>query len=140
MKPASATLLFCVLLLLPTSDVLAEFKAGAAVVDVTPTQFPVIVNGGMLSRSVDKVNTPLNVRAIVLDDGRQRIAIAVVDTCMMPRPFLDDAKQFAAQRTKIRVDRMLISATHTHGAPSCMGALGTDADPNYPPYLREELY
>ena len=43
---------------------------GAAVVDVTPVEFPVLVNGGMLSRSVDTVKTPVNARAIVLDDGR----------------------------------------------------------------------
>ena len=69
MKPTSTTVLFCVLLLAPTADALAEFKAGAAVVDVTPEQFPVLVNGGMTSRSADKVVTPIVARAIVLDDG-----------------------------------------------------------------------
>ena len=117
----------------------AELRVGAAIVDVTPVQFPVLVNGGMLSRSVGEVNTRLNARALVLDDGRERLAIIVVDSCMMPRDLLDEAKQLASQRTKIRPDRMLISATHTHTAASCMGALGTDADPTYVPYLRERL-
>ena len=63
----------------------------------------------------------------------------VVDSCMMPRPLLDEAKQLAARRTKIRPDRMLISATHTHTAPASMGCLGTDADPAYVPFLREKL-
>ncbi len=139
MKPASATLLISVVLLFAPIDAFAEFKAGAAVVDVTPQQFPVLVNGGMRSRSADKVKTPVNARVIVLDDGRERLGIAVVDSCMMPRPFLDDVKHLAAQRTKIRADRMLISATHTHSAPACMGCLGTDADPNYVPLLRERL-
>ena len=34
---------------------------------------------------------------------------------------------------------VLISATHTHTAPSAMGCLGTDADPSYVPYLRQKL-
>ena len=93
----------------------------------------------MLSRSADKVKTPVNARAIVLDDGRERLAIVIVDSCMMPRPLLDEAKQLAAQRTKIRADHMLIAATHAHSAPSCMGCLGTDADAAYVPYLREKL-
>ncbi len=93
----------------------------------------------MTSRSADQVKTPVTARAIVLDDGRQRLAIVIVDTCMMPRPLLDEAKQLAAQRTKIRVDRMLIAATHSHSAPSCMGCLGTDADAGYVPLLREKL-
>ena len=121
------------------ATVSAELKAGAAIVDVTPIQFPVLVNGGMTSRSADGVKTKLNARAVVLDDGLERLAIVVVDSCMMPRSLLDDAKALASQRTKIRPDRMLISATHTHTAPASMGCLGTDADPTYIPYLREKL-
>jgi hypothetical protein len=117
----------------------AELKAGAAMVDVTPLTFPVLVNGNMLSNSASKATSKLHARAIVVDDGKERAAIVVVDSCMMPRELLDDAKQLAAQRTKIRPDHMLISATHTHTAPAAMGCLGTDADPTYVPYLREKL-
>lgn len=116
-----------------------QLRVGAAVTDVTPPNFPVLVNGGFTSKTASEVNTPVNARAIVIDDGGERIAIVVVDSCMMPRPLLDDAKRLAAKRTEIAADRMLISATHTHSAPSCMGALGTDADPAYVSYLREKL-
>ncbi len=116
-----------------------EFRAGAAVVDVTPTKLPVLVNGGMLSRSLDKVNTPVRARAVALSDGRTTVVIVVVDSCMMPRPLLDEVKALAGQRTGIPPDRMLISATHTHSAPACVGCLGTDADPDYVPLLREKL-
>lgn len=139
MKPTSAILPLFVLLLVPVPDAFAELKAGAAVVDVTPVEFPVLVNGGMRSRSADKVNTPINARAIVVDDGRDRLGIVVVDSCMMPRPLLDEAKELAAQRTKIRPDHMLISASHSHTAPASMGCLGTDADSNYVPFLRERI-
>lgn len=117
----------------------AELKAGAAVVDITPPEFPVIVNGGFLSRTADQVKTAVNARAIALSDGEQRCAIVVVDSCMLPRPLLDDVKQRASQRTDIAPDRILISATHTHTAPSCMGALGTGADAAYVSYVREKL-
>lgn len=129
----------CILAASGVSLARGELKAGAAVVDVTPVQFPVLVNGGMLQNSASKVKTPVHARALVLDDGRERLAIVVVDSCMMSRPFLDDAKQLAADQTKIRPDRMLISATHTHSAPASMGCLGTEADPQYVPFLRLKL-
>src|SRR5690606_9631080 len=101
---------------------------GAAVVDATPPQFPVLVNGGMLSRSADSVKTAINARALVLSDSTKTLAIVVVDSCMMPRPLLDDAKALAEMKTGIPRTNMLIAATHTHTAPSCMGCLGTDTD------------
>ena len=139
MKPSWLLLPLVALLLVQQENVLAEFRVGAAVTDVTPEKLPVLVNGGMRSRSADQVKTRINARAIVLDDGKERLAIVVVDSCMMPRPLLDEAKKLAAERTKIPADRMLISATHSHTAPSCMGCLGTDADSNYVPFLREKL-
>jgi len=125
--------------LLCTRVGLAEFRAGAAAVDVTPQEFPVIVVGSMLSRTATEVHTPLFAKAIVLDDGKTRLAIVVVDTCAMPRSLLDEAKTLAARSTGIPAENMLISATHTHSAPAVIGGLGTDPDPNYPPFLKVRL-
>ena len=121
------------------SPLCAELRVGAAKVNVTPNQLPVLINGGMTSNSADHVTTRINARALVLDDGTERLAIMVVDSCMMPRVLLDEAKQLASTRTQLQPDRIMISATHTHSAPSSMGALGTDADPNYVPLLRQRL-
>lgn len=117
----------------------AELRVGAAKVDITPLQMPVWVNGGMTARSADQVTTRIHARAIVLDDGIERIGICVVDSCMIPKHLCDEAKSLTASRTGIAVDRLLISATHTHTAPSSMGALGTDADPAYVPFLRQKI-
>jgi len=117
----------------------AEFKAGAAIIDITPPKLPVLVNGGMISRYVDKLTTHIHARAIVATDGKTEIAIVVADSCMMGREFLDDAKKAAAAKTGIPAERMLISATHAHSAPASMGCLGTDPDPYYVPFLKEKL-
>lgn len=117
----------------------AEFKAGAAAIDVTPVKLPVLVNGGMLSRTVDKIKTRIHARAVALADGREEVVIVVVDSCMMTRPLLDEAKALAATRTGIPAQHMLISATHAHSVPASMGCLGTDPDPAYVPFLRDKL-
>lgn len=117
----------------------AEFKAGSAITDVTPKKLPVLVNGSMVSRSVDTVKTPVNARSLAFTDGKETIVLVVVDSCMIPRDLHDKAKALAAAKAKIRPENILISATHTHTAPSCMGALGTDADPAYVLFLTKKL-
>ena len=123
----------------PRSGVSAEFKAGAAVTDVTPASLPVKVNGSLAIRKVGLVKTPLSARAIVLDDGTERLAIVVVDSCMMPRTFLDETKLLASRETKLKPNRILISATHTHSAPSVMDIPPADAEESYVPYLRKKI-
>ena len=114
-------------------------RAGAAAVDVTPERFPVVVNCGFAEATGTAARDRLHARALVLDDGTTRLAIVVVDNCMMPREFLDPVKDLVAAETKIPVDRQLIAATHTHTAPSVMGCLGSDPDPVYAEFLRRQL-
>ena len=115
------------------------FRAGAYAMDITPVEFPVIVNGGMLQRTATKVVDPLHARCFVLDDGAGQIAIAVVDSCMLPRELLDEAKQMAEKATGIPSNRILISATHTHSAPAAMGCLGSDRDDRYSHFLAPRI-
>ncbi|MBI5829920.1 MAG: hypothetical protein HZB20_10375, partial [Chloroflexi bacterium] len=136
LKPLRLAIPLLAALALP---VRADFKAGAALIDITPPKLPVLVNGSMTSRSVDKIKTRIHARAIALADGKEQLVIVVADSCMMSRPLLDEAKALAAKRTGIPANRMLISATHAHSVPSSMGCLGTDPDPAYVPFLRDKL-
>ena len=47
----------------------AALRAGARVVDATPTVLPVHVNGGMRQRELEEVGSRIKVRAIVMDDA-----------------------------------------------------------------------
>lgn len=117
----------------------AVFRVGAAVVDITPTVFPVIVNGMVEERTATMAHDALMSRALVLDDGTEKIVIVVVDSLMLTRAMLDDAKEQAAQLTGIPTQRMLISATHTHSAPSAMPCLGSRVDPEYAQFLPGQI-
>ncbi len=113
----------------------AVFRAGAAMVDITPTNFPIRTAGNLTLTVANKVLDPLNVRALVLDDGRTQIAIAVVDSCMVDRETMDAAKAAAQRVTGIPVERMLIASTHTHTAPAAYSCHGNDAEPGYVEFL-----
>lgn len=136
---------------------LFALSAGAAQVDVTPKEFPVIVNCFFNERVVSKVTSPLFAKALVMETGpkdgvagstngpardtaaKDTVALVVVDSCMMPRELIDEAKQLASLRTGIAVDRMLVAATHTHSAPAAMPCLGSDAQPGYAQFLAGKI-
>ena len=83
---------------------------------------------------------PLHARCFVFNSGEETIAIAVVDSCMIPRDVCNEAKEMAHQETGIAVDRILISSTHTHNAPSAMDmCLGANSDPDYEVFLPPKI-
>ena len=127
------------LALVVASGARADVRAGAAVVDITPTSLPVIVNGAVLSRTANRVKTPLSARVLAVADTASTAVIMIVDSCLLDRPLLDEVKRRASERTGIPASNMLIAATHTHSAPSATGALGTDPDSTYVPFLRDRL-
>lgn len=116
-----------------------EFRAGVAAVDISPTEFPRIIAGSFLEKRGDKLTDPLFVRAFVLDDGKMKIAFAIVDTCMMEQALMDEAKGIASKQCGIPVDRMMVSATHTHSAPAAMSCLGTRKDTVYAKFLTPKI-
>ena len=65
------------------------FRAGAYAMDITPTDFPVIVNGGFFEAITDKAFDTLHARCLALEDGQTRVVICVIDSCLIPREFMD---------------------------------------------------
>jgi hypothetical protein len=111
------------------------FRAGTALVDVTPQVFPIRTAGTLTLRVAENALDPLHVRAMVLDDGATTAAIAVIDSCMVDRETLDAAKAIAERETGIPSSQMLISSTHTHTAPAAYGCHGNDVEPAYVEFL-----
>jgi putative membrane-bound dehydrogenase-like protein len=122
-----------------TAQAQPVFRAGVAAIDITPTTFPRIIAGGFLEGRGEKITDRLHVRSFVLDDGKMKIAFAIVDTCMMEQSLIDEAKALAAKQCGIPVDRMMVSATHTHSAPAAMGCLGTRKDTEYGKFLMPKI-
>ena len=140
----SRLLLVCLSVLLVLPSVIAEessrqFRAGAFAADITPIKLPVFVNGGFLPRTIETVLDPLHARCLVLDDGTERIALIVIDTCVLPLSVASETKRLIEEVTKINRDRILISATHCHSAPSLDATLGTPADADYVAWLPQKI-
>lgn len=117
------------------ADPKSTVRAGAFAMDVTPTHFPISVNGNMADVLAKSVHDPLHARCLVLDDGKTKLALVVVDSCMLPRELLDKAKELAKAKTGIPTSNILISATHTHTAPTSAGVFQSEPDEKYVAWL-----
>lgn len=101
-----------------TSQDAVPLRAGAAVVDISPQQFPLNMPGGFNANMAEGVHDPLHARALVLDDGALQLALVVVDNLGIAREMADEARAIITERCGIPPEKVLVAATHTHSAPA----------------------
>lgn len=114
-------------------------RAGAAVVDITPQQFPLNMPGGFNANMAQRAHDPLHARALVLDDGATTLTMVVVDNLGVAPEVLEEAKTMASQQTGIPVDHMLICSTHTHSGPQSNASEGAEPEIAYRRLLADGL-
>ena len=115
-----------------------KLRAGAATANITPP-LGCSMAGGMTDRRATDIHDELWVRALVLDDGKTRIALAIVDSCAVPRTIIDSAKQLLAASAGIPAANVLIAATHTHTAPPATHLFQSEPDPRYTDWLTQRI-
>ena len=92
--------------------------AGIGRVDITPPPGLGLAGYGLEGRRATGYRHRLYLRALFLEDGRgERVAFVVADLPFVSALVHRRAAQLLAPRTGIGVDRLLLSATHTHAAP-----------------------
>jgi hypothetical protein len=106
-----------------SKDLVAQnnvFQAGASISDITPFLGPPVV-GGYNSPPASYIHDPLNVRTLVLDDGKQELIFVIVDNVHVNREVFDAAKQIAYNDLEIPAENIIMAATHTHSGVSLGG-------------------
>ena len=94
-------------------------SVGVAKVDATPKHPVVLAGYGGRDSEFDGIDSKLWARALVI--GQQRPAVVVVlDNCGIPRNVTSRLAQ-RLSRHGIEKERLVVSATHTHNAPSLTG-------------------
>ena len=113
-------------------NALAELSAGIAVRNVNPDPLLPVSGGVGPSHPVSRREGDLTVRALVLLEGRTKVAIVSADFLGFPAVL---GNRVRAAVTEIPAQNILIGATHTHSAPDCYGfpdgAGGTARDEKY---------
>ena len=106
---------------------------GYAEIDATPElgKKPVYLAGFGQNRKATKVHDPIMVRAVVLADGDQKIALVSADVVGL---FITSTERVRAQLPGFQY--VLVSATHNHEGPDTLGLWGpspvqSGIDPDY---------
>lgn len=75
-------------------------RAGAAAVDITPSQHPINTPGRFAHRLSERAHDPLHARALALDSGTTAVALVIVDNLEVPVDVIDAAKSNASRKTR----------------------------------------
>jgi len=100
----------------------ADLSVGFAEVDVTPTldpAKPVYIAGFGHNRAATKVHDPIMARAVVLSDGKQKVALVCVDVVGL---FNSVAESVRKQLEGFAY--VCVSSTHNHEGPDTLGLWG----------------
>jgi len=112
-----------IVLAMTASSRAGDFTFGFAETDVTPElgKTPVYLAGFGQNRTAKSVHDPIMVRAVVLGDGDQRIAMVSVDVVGL---FIGSAERVRKELPGFKY--VLVSATHNHEGPDTMGLWGSN--------------
>lgn len=117
-------------------------EVGFASVDVTPdlkSGRPVFLAGQESNRVAEGVHDPLAARALVLKDGKSKIALVAVDSIGVQYPLVQQVREKLPEFTYV-----LVGSTHTHEGPDVIGIWGpsetqSGVDPKYLDQLRDGI-
>ncbi len=93
-----------------------QLRLGVAAVDITPPVGAPMA-GYYYTRIATGVHDPLHVKAMVLEQGSDKIAMAACDLVSLPASISDAARNMVNQRIGLMTDHVMISATHAHTTP-----------------------
>jgi len=114
LRCSSITLAAALALLPPVHA--GEFRAGAAMVDITPKDGTPL-GGYYRFRGSAGVVDPLFAKTIVFEKDGVHAAVVVLDLSGTVRPVVEAARKAVREQCGIEGDHVMISGTHTHTGP-----------------------
>ncbi|MCC6365769.1 MAG: hypothetical protein IT165_19820 [Bryobacterales bacterium] len=123
---------------LAASQARGQLQAGAVAVNITPS-LGCDIAGGMRNHVALDVHDELHARALVLDNGKAKVAFVVCDSCAIAPEVIGNAKALIERHTGIPARAVLISATHTHSAPAAARLFQSEPDPRYTELLAARI-
>ena len=115
--PPTVMLAVFVIFSLFSDPVFAGLNAGAVRVDITPPVGVWLSGYGHRDKPSNAVEDRLCAKALVLNDGRTKIAIVSTDLLWVPLDITNQVRDRLGKEIGIARDNVLICGTHTHFGP-----------------------
>lgn len=98
-----------------------QLRAGFAAVDITPEigKRPVYIAGYGMNRKATGVHDPIMARAVVLQDGDERLALVSVDLVGLQLPTVEKIREQLPDYKYV-----MVASTHNHEGPDVIGIWG----------------
>jgi hypothetical protein len=99
---------------------------------------PIYLAGFHHNRPASGINDPLWARTMVLDDGKSRLALCVIDMIGFGHDEVVTVRKRLLE--SLNIDYLIISSTHVHSSPDMMGMWGVNeysngVNPEYQEYV-----
>lgn len=110
--------------LLFSHDLSAQFRIGAASVDISPSH-PVRLSGYAARKTEStEVALPLHAKALAIEQqGGQAALMIAIDNCGISREIWQELVASIEKKHGIPAERVVIFSSHTHAAPALTGAI-----------------
>src|ERR1041385_2684437 len=96
----------------------AAWQAGAASVDITPTQSIWLAGYADRTKPSESVRQPIHCKALAIKDDAGAVSVVVtLDLVGFKREFIEPIAERVSTNLHIPRERLLFNASHTHSAP-----------------------
>jgi len=96
----------------------AAWQAGAAAVDITPTESIWLAGYAARTKPSESVRQPIHAKALALKDDTGAVSVIVtLDLVGIRRDIAEAIAERAGSKLQIPRERILFNASHTHSAP-----------------------
>ena len=107
-----------------------QFEAGFARVDITP-MLGIFVTGYYKPRYADGVLDPLEIDALALAYGHDRVLLLSIDHCGVSQEIATDYRKHISEVTGVPMEAIYLSSTHTHTGPILVKNSENDLEQEY---------